>query len=74
MAATEGNVVVTCPPCMVCGERAEVTMTADQFGRWQAGAPIQQVLPGMPDAMREQLISGTHPACWTELYGKGPAR
>jgi hypothetical protein len=61
-------VTVVCRPCAVCGKQAEVSMTADQFGRWLAGEHVQNVLPSMPAPERELLISGTHPACWNKLY------
>lgn len=65
-------VTVVCRPCAVCGKQAEVSMTVDQFGRWQTGEFVQIVLPHMSASERELLISGTHPACWNKLYGKGP--
>lgn len=32
--------------------------------RWRAGEPIQQALPLLTPAEREQLLTGIHPVCW----------
>jgi hypothetical protein len=30
---------------------------------------VQVLLPAMPRPEREQLVSGTHPACWVAAFG-----
>ena len=42
-------------------------------GSVDAGAFVQDVPPEMPRPVREQLITGTHPACWTAAFGDDPA-
>ena len=60
--------------CTVCGKRAVLPVTSkeDAVGlvRWAyRRVPVQTALPHWSADMREVLISGTHPACWTELFG-----
>jgi hypothetical protein len=43
-------------------------MPLDAFTEWRAGAFIQQAWPEADAGTRELLISGTHPACWEELW------
>jgi hypothetical protein len=45
-------------------------MTKDQYDRWQInGEYIQTVFPHLDVHIREWMISGTHPACWEDLFG-----
>jgi hypothetical protein len=34
----------------------------------QAGAYVQDAFPYLSAPEREQLISGTHPKCWDEMF------
>ena len=36
---------------------------------WQAGELIQNAMPNLDADSREQLISGTCPKCWDEMFG-----
>jgi hypothetical protein len=31
---------------------------------------MQEAFPDLDKALREQMISGTHPNCWKEVYGE----
>jgi hypothetical protein len=33
------------------------------------GAKVQDAFPTLSPALREQIITGTHPACWDEIFG-----
>lgn len=36
---------------------------------WVTGRkPIQNALPEVPAAEREQMITGMHPECWNEMF------
>lgn len=65
----DGLEVVETEPCMLCGCRGAVGLTAEQCAKLDAGEFIQDVAPDMPDAEREQFVSGIHPDCWTRLFG-----
>jgi hypothetical protein len=55
--------------CRVCSAQTTIEVDADKFRRWQQGELIQQVWPDMAVEDREMLISGTHPECWSWLFG-----
>lgn len=60
---------VTTPPCMVCGKTSEMVVDSTAFFRWHdQGWLIQAAFPDMPAPEREQLKTGTHPACWDEMF------
>ena len=59
------------PSCFVCGRASLIELPAATAAALSAGAPVQVLLPEMPRPEREQLVSGTHPACWTAVFG-GP--
>jgi hypothetical protein len=35
----------------------------------QLGGLIQEAYPDLDKALREQMLTGTHPNCWKETYG-----
>lgn len=58
---------------MICHETSTVETGEAEALAWLAGQPVQDVWPEMPRAWREQLVSGTHPACWADMFGPGDA-
>ena len=63
--------MVTCPPCPMCGKRS-VLDGVDALGylEWtELGKEIQNALPQLDADQRELLISGTHAHCWQRLFG-----
>lgn len=65
----DGMEIVETAPCMLCGMRGMVELTSAQCDALDAGEFIQDVAPTMPPEVREQFVSGTHPDCWTKLFG-----
>lgn len=63
------NTVVVTPTCTLCGKEGTIALTSDQLTRYKQGGPVHEALPEVPTVEREQLISGTHPDCWTEAFG-----
>lgn len=55
--------------CFVCGCVSLIELPAAAAAALSAGAPAQSLLPEMPRQEREQLISGTHSACWAAAFG-----
>jgi len=57
---------------MHCNQDGHVEMTYDQYNTGKAlyekGALMQEAFPNLSLEMREQLISGTHPDCWVEMW------
>jgi len=57
------------PACMVCGKTSEMEVDSAAYFRWsQQGWLIQSAFPEMPEELREQLKTGTHPLCWDEMF------
>lgn len=58
--------------CMHCMQDGHVEMTYDEYNTGKAlyekGALMQEAFPSLSLEMREQLISGTHPDCWAEMW------
>jgi hypothetical protein len=54
---------------MACGKSSKVKITVAELRRLDVGIPIQDVLPDTTPEDRELLRSGTHPACWKQMFG-----
>ena len=61
--------IVRTLPCIMCGEVTQLDLDDNKILRYQAGENVQAVWPEMPPGERELLITGTHPACWDEMFG-----
>jgi len=61
---------MTTPKCIMCGKYGEVEVPSSAgYFRWKhQGVPIQTALADMSEADREQLKTGTHPACWDAMF------
>lgn len=54
--------------CVACRTIYYVHMTMEQFQSWKSGEHVQVVFPELTPSIRELLISGTCPTCWTKLF------
>lgn len=54
--------------CVVCDQVNEVAVRTSQYAAWVAGALVQDVFPAFTPAEREEVMTGTHPECWDELF------
>lgn len=62
-------VSVETPRCIVCREHGILWVNMFAWSRYAAGELLaQEAFPDMSADAREQLISGTHPACWDALF------
>lgn len=64
------TIVIKTKPCTVCNGYEVWSLDREAVTRWQEGENIQNAFPDMKAEDREILISGTHPACWNELFGE----
>ena len=64
------TIVVKTKTCTVCGEYEMWSLDRQSVESWQGGEYIQNAFPDMSAQDRELLISGTHPACWSKLFGE----
>lgn len=63
-----GLTKITTKPCPLCGIRSSLIVDEVRLAEWKTGKLVQNVFPEMPAPERELLITGTHPACWKELF------
>ena len=67
---------ISTPDCMKpgCTLPEEVRIPArmrQDFLDWVTGRKhIQEALPEVPVPIREQMMTGTHPECWDEMFGE----
>jgi hypothetical protein len=66
----EPTVMMFTPTCGWCKKEGAVEVPTAGFLARQLHAPIQDCFPELDKALREQIISGTHPKCWTEMFGE----
>lgn len=64
---------VDTPKCPHCSKRGQVTVSVQGYMKWTIrGVHIQDALPELSADEREQMLTGTHPACWAEMMGPEP--
>ena len=61
--------IVETPKCFHCGVGGTVEVPMKGFLIRQLGGLIQDAYPDLPAPLREQMVSGTHPQCWEEMFG-----
>lgn len=57
--------------CIHCEEETIFLMSTEEYTKWQIqNLFVQNVFPHLDAETREWMISGTHPHCWEEVFGK----
>jgi hypothetical protein len=58
--------------CLHCGQNGFIEMSEDDYTQgmiaYKQGSFVQQAFPNLCADQREQIISGTHPECWLEMF------
>jgi hypothetical protein len=54
--------------CIHCKETGTLVIWEDDMTRYLNGALAHDAFPDLIAPVREQIISGTHPECWTEMF------
>ena len=67
------EVTINTKECTVCGQTGTIVVNGmDEYiesaHRYNMGELIQDAFPYLSIDEREQIISGTHPACWKALF------
>jgi hypothetical protein len=62
-------IMVETPHCPICGKTSTLQVREAGILDYRGGKLIQVAFPDLPADIREQLISGTHPECWTKTFG-----
>jgi hypothetical protein len=57
------------PGCLICGATGQLALTRAEAAALQRGAFVHEALPDVSRPLREQVIGGAHPACWTAAFG-----
>lgn len=57
--------------CPLCREESRVVVPAQGLFEYEHGAFVQKAFPEMTPGEREQVMSGTHEACW-DRYMRDP--
>lgn len=69
MDMKSSTVTVDTGVCLFCGKRGEVhNVPLDGYLDWQSGQFIQNALPQLSAGDREQLLNGTHDACFKAMF------
>lgn len=66
MLSDEAMVIATI--CPMCAQTFKVLVRIAAYNAWLKGELIQNVMPELSAALREQLVSGTCSACWDSLF------
>lgn len=66
------TVTVPTPPCFLCSKGGALELTQVEASAVQARQPMQEAMSERSAAEREQMISGTHPQCWEDMFGPNP--
>lgn len=63
--------LVKIPGCVFCGENnPSMELDDEKVQRWKSGEAILDVWPEMSLDDAELLVSGTHPKCFTAMFGE----
>lgn len=57
--------------CQFCQKMAHTTVPAQGLWDWEHGKFAQDAFPDLTVDEREQVMTGTHPACWDKVMGEG---
>ena len=63
-------ITITTPTCIHCKRTSTVEVLRSDWERRLAGAAVQVAFPETSPDFRELIISGTHPECWTAMFGE----
>ena len=54
--------------CFHCGQTGFLELPIEQAIAYANGALAQVAFPDLDRRLREQIISGTHPECWDQMF------
>lgn len=63
-------ILLSTNPCPHCHERGQVLIPEAEWFTWDfgRGPHIQVAMPSLSADEREMILTGTHPACWAEMF------
>ena len=63
--------VLRTPTCFECGKSGLLFVDRSDIDAYNDGTLVQYAFARLTVDLREQVISGTHPACWSAMFGDG---
>lgn len=73
-AMTEGAVdmdhYLVLRKCMICHKTSEVEVPAQGLWNWEHGEFVHKAFPQLTPEQREQIVTGTHAACWDAAFAE----
>lgn len=63
------TITVTTKACIFCRKTGEVDVPKKQYNDYKKGKSARLAFVGMEPGLREQLVSGTHPECFSSGLG-----
>ena len=54
--------------CEFCGDLSHTTVPGPGLWAWEHGEFVQVAFPTLTSDQREQVLTGTHPACWDATF------
>ena len=62
--------VIETVKCFHCGNTGTVEILSQEMFYLNMGINIQDAVKSLDKHYREQMITGTHPKCWIEMFGE----
>jgi len=62
--------VIETKPCFHCKQTGQVEIFTQEMFWLNQGYKIQDAVKSLDKNYREQMITGTHPRCWIEMFGE----
>ena len=62
--------VIETKECLHCKKTGTVEIFAQEMFWLHQGLHIQDAVKSLNKDLREQLMTGTHPKCWIEMFGE----
>ena len=66
----DNEVIINTRSCMHCGQTGELVVRYESVEMRQSGMSVQEAFWYLAAPQREQIISGTHPHCWEQMFGQ----
>lgn len=65
----DNEVIINTRSCAHCGQTGELVVRYRSIEFRDMGMSVQEAFWYLAAPQREQIISGTHPHCWEQMFG-----
>lgn len=63
-------VLLVTKPCVHCGQTGLVEVSEKALRNYMNGMSASRAFTELDFDLREQVITGTHPECWDQMFGE----